>query len=282
MTGKQDSPVLLSIKDVSKVFGGLMALNRVSFDVHSGEIVALIGPNGAGKTTLFNVITNFHPLDGGEILFGGKPLNGLRPDQIAQGGIVRTFQNLRIFHNMTVLENAMVGMHLQGASGIVSAALRLPAAREEEKRFHDIAYQYLEMVGIENRAHDLASSLPFGQQRLLEIGRALAANPRLLLLDEPAAGLTRAETEALDELICSLQDQGLTILLVEHDMELVMNIADWVVVLHYGTKIATGTPEEVQANPDVIGAYLGADWQQDKWLEWMLEDSNPNVEKADA
>ena len=282
MTAKQDSPALLSIKDVQKVFGGLMALNRVTFDVRSGEIIALIGPNGAGKTTLFNVITNFHPLDGGEIIFAGKPLNGLRPDQIAQGGIVRTFQNLRIFHNMTVLENAMVGMHLQGASGIVSAALRLPAAREEEKRFHDIAYQYLEMVGIENRAHDLASSLPFGQQRLLEIGRALAANPRLLLLDEPAAGLTRAETEALDELICSLRDQGLTILLVEHDMELVMNIADRVVVLHYGTRIATGTPEEVQANPDVIGAYLGADWQQDKWLEWMLEDSNPNVEKADA
>ena len=282
MTAKQDSPALLSIKDVQKVFGGLMALNRVTFDVRSGEIIALIGPNGAGKTTLFNVITNFHPLDGGEIIFAGKPLNGLRSDQIAQQGIVRTFQNLRIFQNMTVLENVMVGMHLQGASGIVSAALRLPAAREEEKRFHDIAYQYLEMVGIKSRAHDLASSLPFGQQRLLEIGRALAANPRLLLLDEPAAGLTRAETEALDELICSLRDQGLTILLVEHDMELVMNIADRVVVLHYGTRIATGTPEEVQANPDVIGAYLGADWQQDKWLEWMLEDSNSNAEKADA
>lgn len=282
MTDLQASPVLLSIQDVQKVFGGLMALNRVSFEVHTGEIVALIGPNGAGKTTLFNVITKFHAMDGGEINFEGKPLNGLRADQIVKKGVVRTFQNLTIFHNMSVLENVMLGLHLQGTSGILTAALRLASAQAEERRFHDMAYHYLKLVGIEGRAHDMASSLPFGQQRLLEIGRALAAQPKLLLLDEPAAGLTRSETEALDLLICSLRDQGLTILLVEHDMELVMNIADRVVVLQYGTKIASGTPEEVQANPDVIGAYLGADWQQDKWMEWMLKDSQPDAERADA
>jgi len=282
MTDNLDRPVLLSINNIQKVFGGLMALNGVSFDVHTGEIVALIGPNGAGKTTLFNVVTNFHSLDGGEIIFAGKSLNGLRADQIVKQGIVRTFQNLRIFHNMTVLENIMVGLHLQGTSGILAAALRLPVARGEEQRFRELAYHYLEMVGIKARAHDLASNLSFGQQRLLEIARALAARPKLLLLDEPAAGLTRSETEALDELICLLREQGLTILLVEHDMELVMNIADRVVVLHYGTKIATGTPEEVQANPEVISAYLGADWQRDQWMQWMLEDSASTVEKADA
>jgi len=254
---------LLSVRGVYKEFGGLMAVSDASFDIQAGNITALIGPNGAGKTTLFNLITGHHSIDRGEIYCEVERIDKLPPHEIAAKGIIRTFQNLQIFGNMTVLENVMVGLHLQGKSGLLAASLRLPSARREENEFHNKAYQYLEMVELGSRADESANSLPYGEQRRLEIARALAAQPRILLLDEPAAGLSRPETLALDDLICKLRDKGLTIFLVEHDMDLVMGIADEIIVLQYGMKIAEGTPEEIQSNPEVIQAYLGSDWQQD-------------------
>jgi branched-chain amino acid transport system ATP-binding protein len=248
---------LLEVTNLRKEFGGLMAVFDVNFAVESGEILALIGPNGAGKTTTFNLISGVLPPTGGNILFDGLRLNGLKPHMLARLGLARTFQSVQLFGNMTVLENVMVGRHAKTGYGLLGAALRLPRARREERVIRDQAMEQLARVGLETKANENAMSLPFGQQRLLEIARALATEPRLLLLDEPGSGLNRLEKVELNRLIRSIREDGVTVLLVEHDMQFVMNIAGRIVVLEHGQKIAEGTPTEIQANERVVAAYLG-------------------------
>jgi branched-chain amino acid transport system ATP-binding protein len=250
---------LLSVREVSKRFGGLQAVSDVSFDVSEGSIKALIGPNGAGKTTLFNLISGFLPTDSGEIVFGGTAVQGLQPFEIAALGMARTFQHIRLFPKMTVLENIMVGRHVHGRAGFIAGMLNLPFTWKEERRIRERSFEIMELLGIADHARTEATSLAYGQQRVVEIGRALACEPQLLLLDEPAAGLNMRETNEMGGRIARLRDTGVTVLLVEHDMSLVMGISDEIVVLSYGQKIAEDRPLSIQKNPEVIRVYLGDD-----------------------
>jgi branched-chain amino acid transport system ATP-binding protein len=236
----------------------MVAINRVDYALDRG-ISSIIGPNGAGKTTLFNVFTGLYEPDGGEVTFRGRSLVGHRPDQITALGVCRTFQNIRLFANMTALENVLVGVDAHHSTGVVSAMFRLPKHRREEAQGYARALELLTFMGLDGKADELARNLPYGDQRRLEIARALATSPQLLCLDEPAAGFNPAEKAKLMELIRTIRDQGYTVLLIEHDMKLVMGVTDRIVVLEFGRKIAEGPPAEIRDNPAVIAAYLGVD-----------------------
>ncbi len=254
---------VLEVKDLSQDFGGLRALNELSLTVNSGEIVALIGPNGAGKTTFFNCVTGIYtPTEGQMYLHGAtgdkQLLNGKKPHLITAMGMARTFQNIRLFSEMTVLENVMIGRHCRTKAGIFGAIVRDGRTRREEQDCIDRSYELLELVKLQDFWNETANNLPYGAQRRLEIARAMATEPRMLLLDEPAAGMNPQETNELKELVCSIRDnQQLSILLIEHDMGMVMSLSDRIYVMEYGSCIATGTPAEIRTNPRVIKAYLG-------------------------
>ena len=254
------SNVLLEATDVSEVFGGLKAVSDFNFHINKGELVGLIGPNGAGKTTAFNLFTGVYQPTTGEITFGGKSIVGLKPYQITQRGIARTFQNIRLFSELSVLDNVKIAFHDHVKYGVVEAVLRMGRYYKEEDRIEEEALKLLDIFHLKDKAGELAKNLPYGAQRRLEIARALAAGPKLLLLDEPAAGMNPQETQELMEMIRWIRKKfGLTVLLIEHDMNLVMGICERIYVLEYGMVIASGTPEEVQKNPEVIRAYLGGE-----------------------
>jgi branched-chain amino acid transport system ATP-binding protein len=258
MSVSQDTAPLLRVENVRVRFGGIVALDGVSFGVAPGRIVGLIGPNGAGKTTLFNCVSRLYECDAGDIAFDGRPLTRAARHQVAGLGIGRTFQNLALFRGMSVLDNVMVGYHSRTRSGFLANALRLPRAVREDRAAHEKARSLIAVLGLDAHAATPVAELPFGTQKRVELARALAAEPKLLLLDEPASGLNHEEVEALGSLIRELRGKfSLTVLLVEHHMGLVMRISDRVVALNFGRVIAEGSPEEVQRHPDVISAYLG-------------------------
>jgi len=254
---RNDNDILLRTDQLTKSFGGLTAVCRLNLRVHRGEISCLIGPNGAGKTTVFNVVTGIYRPDGGDVLFNGESISGKKPHQIVSKGIARTFQNIRLFSNMTCLENIMAGQHCRASAGVWSSVFGTSRQKEEEKRIRDVAESRLRLVGLWKFKDEPAKNIAYGSQRMLEIARALATQPKLLVLDEPSSGLNDRETEDLIDFLKSLLKEDLTIFIIEHDMKVVMEISDWVTVMDEGRKIAEGTPEEIYNNPVVIEAYLG-------------------------
>ncbi len=248
---------LLDVKNLGKKFGGLKAISDLSFSVPENIIFSIIGPNGAGKTTLFNLLTNIYPPTSGSIFYNGREITRMPPYRIARLGISRTFQNLQVFLNMSAIENVMVGCHLRSKSGLMASAIRLPSVIREEKEVRRMAEKALEFCGLSEFSHKPAAGLPYGLLKKLEVARSLASKPRLLLMDEPAAGLNDTETTELCGLIRQIRDSGITVLLVEHNMSLVMEISDKVLVLNYGKLLAHGAPKDIQENPEVVAAYLG-------------------------